>query len=193
MEDTNTTPIDGDSTGAEVSDSTGTEATTGTDGPIETPTQSTPSAAEPIQPAGATVDPAPPVAPSVRGDRWTRPRNGRILAGVAAGVAQRTQLPPWFVRATFVVTAVAGGFGLAAYLAAWALMPQEGEREAAADEWKERFEQADSPSKKLGLGLIALGVVIALGTTGILSSPLALAALLVVAGLALTRPNPDHH
>lgn len=140
-----------------------------------------------------TAPPVPPRVPTTTAHgRWTRPRNGRILAGVAAGVAQRTELPLWFVRASFLVTAIAGGFGVAAYLAAWALMPQEGEHEAAADGWRERFDQADSPSKKLGLGLIGLGMVIALGTTGILSSPLALAALLVVVGLALTRPSPDH-
>jgi phage shock protein PspC (stress-responsive transcriptional regulator) len=183
MEDTNTNPANDQGAHSGELDSTEIEATPGMNIPVGLPAETTPSADELIQ---------PPIAPSARGDRWTRPRNGRILAGVAAGVAKRTELPLWFVRASFVVTAIAGGFGLAAYLAAWALMPSEGEHEAAADGWRERFDQADSPSKKLGLGLIGLGVVIALGTTGILSSPLTLAALLVAVGLALTRPSPDH-
>ncbi|MGF1668506.1 MAG: PspC domain-containing protein [Acidimicrobiia bacterium] len=193
MEDTNTTPTNDEGAPSGELDSIDLEATPVVAVPVDVPAETTPSADESTQPVEAAAHVPPLLAPPTRGDRWTRPRHGRILAGVAAGVAQRTELPLWFVRAVFVVTAIAGGFGLAAYLAAWALMPQEGEREAAADGWKERFDQADSPSKKLGLGLIALGVVIALGTTGILSSPLALAALLVVAGLALTRPSPDHH
>jgi phage shock protein PspC (stress-responsive transcriptional regulator) len=193
MEDTNITPANDTGADTDTPESTGIAATPGSDVPSDVPTAAAPSGHDPVEPFDATAAGPPPVPPAAHGDRWTRPRTGRILAGVAAGVAQRTELPLWFVRATFVVTAIAGGFGLAAYLAAWALMPQEGEHRAAADGWKERFDQADSPSKKLGLGLVALGVVIAVGTTGILSSPLAVAAVLVVAGLALTRPSPDHH
>lgn len=141
-------------------------------------------------PVGGTPDQQhePMTSPSQSG-RWTRPRENRILAGVAVAIAKHTELPLWFVRASFVVTGIAGGFGVAAYLAAWALMPAEGDADAAADRWKIRFDEADSPSKKLGLGLIAAGIVIAVGSTGLLSSPLALAALLVIAGIALTRPS----
>jgi phage shock protein PspC (stress-responsive transcriptional regulator) len=193
MEDTNTTPAADEGTNSGAVDSTEIERTPDMDVPVDTPTGTAAPGDDPAESFSAVTTVTPPVSPTGRGDRWTRPRNGRILAGVAAGVAQRTELPLWFVRAAFVVMAVAGGFGLAVYLAAWALMPQEGEHRAAADGWKERFDQAESPSRKLGLGLIALGVLIAIGATGILSSPLALAALLVVAGLTLTRPSPDHH
>jgi phage shock protein PspC (stress-responsive transcriptional regulator) len=127
-----------------------------------------------------------------RSGRWTRPHEGRILGGVAAGIAVRTDLPLWFVRTAFVITAFAGGFGLAAYLAAWALMPEEGADEAVADDWRRRLERADTPSKKLGVGLIGLGVLIAIGNTGLLSSPLALAGIMVVVGVALIKPSVSH-
>lgn len=130
---------------------------------------------------------------TARTGRWVRPQNGRLLAGVAVGLAERTELPAWLVRAGFVITSFAGGFGVAAYLAAWALMPPEGSDKALADDLRTRLDEADSPSKRVGLGLIGLGVFVALASTGLMSSPLTLAALLVLAGVALIRPTTNHN
>lgn len=122
-------------------------------------------------------------------NRWRRPRDGRVVAGVAAGIAQHTDIPAWLVRVLFVLTSFAGGFGVAAYLAGWAVMPGELETEAAADRWRRQFENTESTSQKVGIALIVLAVLIVLGSTGVFASPLALAAVLVVAGIALTRPK----
>jgi len=46
---------------------------------------------------------------------------------VAGGVARRLRIDPTLVRIAFVVVAVVGGFGFAAYVAAWLLMPMEGQ------------------------------------------------------------------
>jgi len=137
-----------------------------------------------------TTEPQTAAEPAARpAGRWTRPRQSRILAGVAAGVANATGLPLWFVRTFFAVSTAFGGFGLIAYLAAWALMPEEGEQTAAVDEMMGRFNSADSPSKKAGLALIGIGALLAISATNLLSSPLVLAALLVGAGIYLTRPS----
>lgn len=48
------------------------------------------------------------------------------IAGVCEGIAVRYQLDPTIVRVAFVVAALAFGGGIAAYLAAWALMPRFG-------------------------------------------------------------------
>ena len=48
----------------------------------------------------STVLPAP---------RAVRPQDGRVIAGVAAGLAQHLSMPVWVVRTAFVVLAFAGG------------------------------------------------------------------------------------
>ena len=53
----------------------------------------------------------------------TRPVEGRMVAGVAAGLADALGLDPNVVRCGFVVLAIASGFGVILYGIAWALMP----------------------------------------------------------------------
>ena len=49
-----------------------------------------------------------------------------MIAGVSAGIARHLNIDPTLVRIAFVVAAVAGGFGVAAYFAAFLLIPEEG-------------------------------------------------------------------
>jgi signal transduction histidine kinase/phage shock protein PspC (stress-responsive transcriptional regulator) len=58
---------------------------------------------------------------------WRRVPEQRLLGGVAAGISARTGVDVTVVRTLFVVTAFAGGFGIACYLAAWLLVPATGE------------------------------------------------------------------
>jgi len=53
----------------------------------------------------------------------SRPAEGRVVAGVAAGLANTFGLEANVVRCGFVVLTVASGFGVLCYLVAWALMP----------------------------------------------------------------------
>jgi phage shock protein PspC (stress-responsive transcriptional regulator) len=54
---------------------------------------------------------------------FVRPREGRMLAGVCAGVAQRWNLDITLVRVIAVVLALMSGVGVVAYVAAWLLTP----------------------------------------------------------------------
>jgi signal transduction histidine kinase len=58
---------------------------------------------------------------------WRRVPERRLLGGVAAGVSARTGVDVTVVRTVFVFLALAGGFGIACYLAAWLLVPAAGE------------------------------------------------------------------
>ncbi len=56
----------------------------------------------------------------------TRPRRGKVLAGVCAGLARRFGMSPNGVRALFVVSLLLPGPQILLYLALWIIMPQEG-------------------------------------------------------------------
>jgi phage shock protein PspC (stress-responsive transcriptional regulator) len=55
-----------------------------------------------------------------------RPVQGRMLAGVAAGLARYLGVDVTIVRIAFVVLTVAGGAGIPLYLAGLLLIPGEG-------------------------------------------------------------------
>ena len=58
-----------------------------------------------------------------------RPRKGRMVAGICAGIAGYSGLDVTLVRVTVtVVSAFSGGTGALAYLAAWLVIPGEGEK-----------------------------------------------------------------
>jgi phage shock protein C len=62
-----------------------------------------------------------------------RDRKGRMLAGVCAGVAQYFGLDVTLVRVIVaVVSVITGGAGALAYLAAWVIIPGEGEKTSIA-------------------------------------------------------------
>jgi phage shock protein PspC (stress-responsive transcriptional regulator) len=53
-----------------------------------------------------------------------RPRRGKIIAGVCAGIAERFGISTFVVRALFVVFGLVGA-GELAYIALWVLVPKE--------------------------------------------------------------------
>ncbi len=55
----------------------------------------------------------------------TRPRSGKLIAGVCAGLARRFGMSPNGVRALFVVSLLLPGPQILLYLALWIIMPQE--------------------------------------------------------------------
>lgn len=54
-----------------------------------------------------------------------RPREGRMIAGVCAGLARRYGMPVFLVRVLMVAAGIVG-FGLILYPVLWVLMPKDG-------------------------------------------------------------------
>jgi phage shock protein C len=54
-----------------------------------------------------------------------RIRDGRLVAGVCAGLAAYFGIDPTLVRLGFVFLTVFGGFGVLLYLGAWLVIPDE--------------------------------------------------------------------
>ncbi|MEZ5095846.1 MAG: PspC domain-containing protein, partial [Nocardioides sp.] len=79
----------------------------------------------------------------------------RKVAGVAGGLARHFDIDPTVVRVLFVVTALFG-FGLLAYGACWALVPEEGRQEAAI--------HLDERNRTLVL--VAVAILVALAAIG---------------------------
>ena len=64
-----------------------------------------------------------------------RNRKGRMLAGVCAGFADYFSLDVTLVRVIWaVVSLITGGAGVLAYLAAWMIIPAEGEKTSIAQD-----------------------------------------------------------
>jgi len=54
-----------------------------------------------------------------------RPREGRLLAGVCAGLASGLVMEVTLLRLAFLLLALASGIGVLLYLALWVLLPRE--------------------------------------------------------------------
>jgi phage shock protein PspC (stress-responsive transcriptional regulator) len=57
--------------------------------------------------------------------RLTRPRRGRVVAGVCAGIGRRYGWSPWRVRAAFVLSCLLPGPQVLVYLALWIVLPAD--------------------------------------------------------------------
>lgn len=90
-----------------------------------TETDTNPSPSDP-GPTGSEPQPEPM--------RLHRVRAGRMVAGVAAGLADWLDVDPTLVRIAFVVLALMGGVAVPVYLAGWLLIPEEGSEVSVAEE-----------------------------------------------------------
>jgi len=86
--------------------------------------------------AEAISDPTtdPDASPSRRPLPLQRPFHGRMLAGVAAGVADYLGVDVTIVRIVLAVLTVMGGAGIPIYLAGWLLIPDEDAEQSLASE-----------------------------------------------------------
>ena len=74
-----------------------------------------------------------------------RSRDGRMLAGVCAGVADYFGLDVTLVRVIWaVVSVITGGAGVLAYLVAWIIIPDEGQKSSIAENIAGRKQDAYS-------------------------------------------------
>ena len=65
--------------------------------------------------------------------RLSRRREGRIVAGVCAGLADYFGIDVTLIRLAFAVLTIFGGFGALLYVAAWAVVPEEGDKESIVE------------------------------------------------------------
>lgn len=127
----------------------------------------------PDVPAGAACDDGTVTAPAAL--PIARRRSGRLVAGVAGGVADHLGISVLWVRTAFVVLAALSGAGAVAYALLWVFVRPEG-REVPRRTSRRESQQA--------VGLAALGVAAALtaaalgnDAVGWIAGPLGIAAL----------------
>jgi signal transduction histidine kinase len=120
----------------------------------------------------SSTPPAQPVVMPLR-----RASSGRIIGGVARGVATHLGVDVWWVRLAFVVLTVVSGAGVLAYAILWALVPLDGAGAA------EGGDNDDGTSGDLTSGRNSeLAVLLVLGAAGVVLGGLLLATM---AGLNL--------
>jgi phage shock protein PspC (stress-responsive transcriptional regulator) len=73
------------------------------------------------------------------GKRLLRLRNGRMAAGVCAGLAAYFKVDVNLVRLGFGVLTVFYGLGILIYLIAWAILPEEGADESVLESFVHRL------------------------------------------------------
>ncbi len=129
---------------------------------------------------GAMTNAAPPVTTN----RLERPRQGRIIAGVAAGVAERYDIDVIWIRLGFVFLAMFGGSGVLVYLVAWLLIPEQGESESIIGA---SVGDLEGLSGWLGVALIVIGGLIIFSWTGIVRPSVLWAGALIIVGVLLYR------
>jgi phage shock protein PspC (stress-responsive transcriptional regulator) len=112
----------------------------------------------------------------------TRPLEGRVVAGVAQGLANRYDLPVLLLRIVFVALTIAGGLGLALYAAGWFLIRAENEAETPAERL---FSGASGSRSWIGIGLILIAALILLDNFTFLSGGMVWAVALLVVGVLL--------
>ena len=155
---------------------------------------------------GVTTSAAPAAGPAhgpVAYRRAVRPLDDRMIAGVAAGLAQHLGVSLLGVRIALVISVGLGGAGVVAYALLWRLLPQElppetetspglaaatrqGRRSGAAGG---RIGRGDG-GQAVALGVLGLGVVLlaaGVGTVGHLVLP----ALVGAVGIALVWWQAD--
>jgi phage shock protein PspC (stress-responsive transcriptional regulator) len=82
-----------------------------------------------------TESKAPPTWAPYIPQALRRPRAGRMIGGVAGGIADYLGTDVTVVRIALTVLAIMGGAGLPVYLAGWVLIPEEGRDISIAGEF----------------------------------------------------------
>ncbi|HZD06069.1 MAG TPA: PspC domain-containing protein, partial [Longimicrobiales bacterium] len=133
--------------------------------------------------AESTTTPTPPPRPPL-----VRPRQGRLLAGVAAGLARNMEISTGLVRLVFLLSSLLGGMGIALYLAAWVLIRSEDQDRSPAQRLLANLGSAPS---WIGIALVVLAGVLVLDRLTVLSGSMLWATVLVVVGVLLYRGDID--
>ncbi|WP_234038303.1 PspC domain-containing protein [Micromonospora coerulea] len=125
-----------------------------------------------------------------------RPREGRYLAGVCAAIGRATNTDPVLWRVLLAVLGFFGGIGILVYVAAWLIIPGEGDTASPVESMLGRGRSSMSPVTVIVLSIL---VAVSFGyiVTDAFRAVLLGAAILVGGALLLNRENrgpagPDH-
>jgi phage shock protein PspC (stress-responsive transcriptional regulator) len=82
-----------------------------------------------------------PTAVGAISEPWTRKRDGAMLAGVCAGLAERFEISVTVIRLAFVISFLLGfGTSLLLYVVLWVVMPVEEDYTPLLDEGDRPYE-----------------------------------------------------
>jgi signal transduction histidine kinase/phage shock protein PspC (stress-responsive transcriptional regulator) len=111
--------------------------------------------------------------------RFARSRDDALIAGVAGGLGERWGVEPVLVRIAFVVLSFAGAVGVVAYLSAWWVALDPGDRRAGRP-------REPSGAQNLAFGAVVLGSVLLLRSVGLwLGDPVGIPLLIGAIGAAV--------
>jgi signal transduction histidine kinase len=121
-----------------------------------------------------------------------RSRKGRVLGGVARGIAQKFAIDPLYVRLAFVLLTLASGVGVFLYAACLVLMPDE---KGSLSRVGKSLESDSDVSQGLAFGAIVLGTALLLRRIGVwFPARLLWPGVFIFTGLAMVwRRNADDH
>jgi len=120
-------------------------------------------------------------APHVK--RLERSTDSKVLAGVAGGLGRYFDLTPNVFRLGFVVLTLLGGAGILVYLAAFLVMPAQGEDASIAE--RVLAERRDHPGRLVALALVGFAILVLISSASTWPSAGAGWVLVLIAGLVI--------
>ena len=119
--------------------------------------------------------------------RLVRARDGKVIAGVAAGLGEYFHVDPLWFRLGFVLSVFAGGIGLIAYGVLWLLMPKDATATPTSVQRRaEAFAGSFSGTPAwIGFALIIVGALVFLSSVTHWHGAVFWGVALIVAGIAL--------
>ncbi|WP_247663580.1 PspC domain-containing protein [Micromonospora sp. U21] len=134
--------------------------------------------------------PPPPLGGAGFTSRYglVRPRDGRYLAGVCAAIGRATNTDPVLWRVLLAVLGFFGGIGILVYVAAWLIIPNEGDTASPVESMLGRGRSSMSPVTVIVLGILvaaSFGYIV----TDAFRAVLLGAAILIGGALLLNRDS----
>jgi phage shock protein PspC (stress-responsive transcriptional regulator) len=118
-----------------------------------------------------------------------RPRQGRYIAGVCAAIGRATNTDPVLWRVLLAVLGFFGGIGILVYLAAWLIIPAEGDTASPVESMLGRGRSSMSPILVIVLGILVVVMFGLIVTDGFRAVVLGAAALIGGALLLNRKPG----
>ncbi|MFG1927979.1 PspC domain-containing protein [Cryptosporangium sp. NPDC048952] len=125
-----------------------------------------------------------------RGRTLTRTRQGKLVAGVCAGLGRTTGVDPILFRVILTVLVFFGGVGALLYLVAWIALPVDDEPASPLESLLGRGRSGTSPAATVGLIVLAALLLIGSLSNGFAST--ALLAACLIGGMMLLRRAGGH-